>query len=142
MILSDLAKSVDSVISNLSVISKQKPIASHPASAASAHTPAQQDGEEAEKDKAEEKAANSLKRNEKLRAMLEFHIPTDTLVAQKVTEANLIAYLGMIEQKANELLTLNYVVNNYRKVVLTGDQDVLIPAGGVSGLIGQGNYSL
>ena len=126
MVLGDLSKNVEVVIQSLSTIAKQKP--------ATTTTP----NIEGDDEERQGKIAASLKRNEKLRALINFDIPPDTLSDTSVKPSNLIQYLGLIEQKANELMTLSYIVANPRKVVLTGDQDSLIPAGGVSGLVGQG----
>lgn len=79
-------------------------------------------------------------KRDKLRAMIDFNVPNDTLGPTGVSEANLIHYLGLIEHKANELLTLNFLVNSPKKAVqLTGDQDGIgLVASGVAGLLGQG----
>ena len=131
LILSDLTKGVEHVISSLQTIAKQRPT-----SGAAAADPAAAEGEEGVE---EARAGSANKRNEKLRAMIDFNLPSDTLGTPGVNESNLIQYLGLIEQKSNELLTLNYVVNSHKKIVQLGEQDgVLIPAGGVAGLLGQG----
>jgi hypothetical protein len=93
------------------------------------------DGEDEDK---MEKLAISQRRNEKLRTLIDFHLPSGTVSDTTITPTNLIQYLGLIEQKANELMTLSYVVANPRKVIVTGEQDIFIPAGGMSGLTGQG----
>lgn len=137
LILSDLIKGVETVISSLQRIAKQRPnsgqshlVAGQPSSSVKLSS------DEVE---AEDREHNKFKRNEKLRSMIDFNPPADILGTPGVTESNLIQYLGLIEQKANELLTLNYVVNSHKKVIQLGDQDgVLIPAGGVAGLLGQG----
>jgi hypothetical protein len=86
----------------------------------------------------DEEDAIFQRRNEKLRGLIDFHLPSGTVSTTTITPSNLIQYLGLVEQKANELMTLSYVVANPRKAILSGGQDVIIPAGGVSGLTGQG----
>jgi hypothetical protein len=127
-VVGDLTKGVETIISSLQTIAKQRPTSGNTA----------QSSDLSDEEKAEA-IRNANRRNERLRAMIDFKLPTDTLGAPGVNESNLIQYLGLLEQKANELLTVNYVVNSTKKVVLAGDQDgVLIPAGGVAGLLGQG----
>lgn len=121
---------MEHVISSLQTIAKQRP-----PSGAAASLPASEGDDVVE----EARIGSAHKRNEKLRAMIDFNLPSDTLGDPGVNERNLIQYLGLIEQKANELLTLNYVVHSHKKIVQLGEQDgVLIPAGGVAGLLGQG----
>jgi hypothetical protein len=136
--LGDLTKSVDTVIASLQTIAKQRPASGSNITAAANPSPAPEGTE----DGTEERTlptGSAHRRNEKLRAMIDFHIPSDTLSTAGVTESNLIQYLGLIEQKANELLTINFVVNSHKKVIQLGDVDgALIPAGGVAGLLGQG----
>ncbi|KAJ3255726.1 Coiled-coil domain-containing protein 63 [Boothiomyces macroporosus] len=132
VILSDLTKGVESIISVLQQIARQRP-----ASAA----PQKELGEEETEGERPVHTPSAMKRSEKVRAMIDFPLPTDSLGPQGVTESNLIQFLGLIEQKANDLLTLNYLVNSPKKAVqLTGDQEGLqiMPAGGVAGLLGQG----
>ncbi|KAI8929715.1 hypothetical protein BC831DRAFT_509012 [Entophlyctis helioformis] len=95
------------------------------------------------------------KKADRLRAHFEFALPSEGISSHGVTEANLLQFLGLIEQKSNELLTLNYLVNAPRKTVVpaaaggsggaggvggSGGEggDGLVPAGGVAGLLGQG----
>lgn len=124
-----MTKGVESVITILQGIAKQRP-------AATTQSESQEDQQE------RPATANSAhKRSEKVRAMIDFALPSDTLSVPGVTESNLIQYLGLVEHKANELLTLNFLVNSPKKAVqLTGDQEglVIMPAGGVAGLLGQG----
>ncbi|KAJ3320335.1 Coiled-coil domain-containing protein 63 [Boothiomyces sp. JEL0866] len=132
VILSDLTKGVESIIGVLQQIAKQRP-----ASAA----PQKELAEEETEGERPVQTPSAVKRSEKVRAMIDFPLPADTLGPQRVTESNLIQFLGLIEQKANDLLTLNYLVNSPKKAVqLTGDQEGLqiMPAGGVAGLLGQG----
>ncbi|KAI9017712.1 hypothetical protein BC832DRAFT_44214 [Gaertneriomyces semiglobifer] len=42
-------------------------------------------------------------------------VPSDVVIATGVTDNNLLQYLGMLEQKTNELLTMYYMVNQPRK---------------------------
>ncbi|KAJ1340425.1 hypothetical protein BSLG_004944 [Batrachochytrium salamandrivorans] len=85
------------------------------------------------------------KKPERVRAHLEFNLPSEGIGSHGVTEANLIQFLGLIEHKSNELLTLNYLVNSPKKTVaqISGvdGQDgtmLLMSSGGVAGLLGQG----
>ncbi|KAI8895386.1 hypothetical protein BC833DRAFT_163593 [Globomyces pollinis-pini] len=139
LVLGDLTKGVETVISTLQTIAKQRPI-----SAGKDRQGEPADGTAAEDNADGEKrplTATGTKRAEKVRAMIDFPLPNDTLGAPGVSESNLIQFLGLIEQKANELLTLNFLVNSPKKSVqLTGDADglAIIPAGGVAGLLGQG----
>ncbi|KAJ3270391.1 Coiled-coil domain-containing protein 63 [Terramyces sp. JEL0728] len=130
VILSDLTKGVESIIGVLQQIAKQRPASAAPAKEL------EDDGEEHPVH-----TPTTSKRSEKVRQMIDFPLPADTLGPQGVSEGNLIQFLGLIEQKANDLLTLNYLVNSPKKAVqLTGDQEGLqiMPAGGVAGLLGQG----
>lgn len=137
LILGDLTKGVENVISSLQTIAKQRPASGASLAQVPIAVETSEDGSVTETRQAASGSAH--RRNDKLRAMIDFHLPTDTLGNHGVSDANLIQYLGLIEQKANELLTLNYVVNSNKKVVIAGDQEgLLIPAGGVAGLLGQG----
>jgi hypothetical protein len=81
-------------------------------------------------------ASSSLKRSEKVRQMIDFQLPSDTIGSVSVSETNLIHFLGLLESKTNELLTLYYVVNSPKKTAqLQGEEGVLLPS---VGLVGQG----
>ncbi|KAL2911404.1 hypothetical protein HK105_209132 [Polyrhizophydium stewartii] len=89
--------------------------------------------------------ATQAKRPERVRAHLEFNLPSESIGSHGVTESNLLQFLGLIEQKSNELLTLNYIINAPKKAVpqiagMEGQEGAisLIGAGGVAGLLGQG----
>ncbi|KAJ3302847.1 Coiled-coil domain-containing protein 63 [Kappamyces sp. JEL0829] len=141
LILGDLTRGVESVIQSLQSIAKQRPASATPVPQPSTEASPLSEGETGASDDTPKPAASGSahKRNERLRAMIDFHTPSDTLSTTGVTESNLIQYLGLLEQKANELLTVNFVVNSPRKVVQLGDADgALIPAGGVAGLLGHG----
>jgi hypothetical protein len=136
LVLGELTTGVDNVISILQRIAKQRPLSGEQAVIAST------ENEDNEEPRPTTGNSNGVaKRAEKVRAMIDFNIPSDTLGPTGVSEANLIQYLGLIEHKANELLTLNFLVNSPKKAVqLTGDQDGsgLATIGGVGGLLGQG----
>ncbi|KAI9355944.1 hypothetical protein DFJ73DRAFT_758787 [Zopfochytrium polystomum] len=73
---------------------------------------------------------------------------TEALVgAHGVTDANILACLGLIEHGTNEFLTLHYTVNPPKKSGTSasssedkgdGVKEVLVPTGGVGNLLGQG----
>lgn len=137
LVLGELTTGVETVISILQRIAKQRPLSGEPATAAS--TENEENIEEPRP--ASGNSNGAARRAAKVRAMIDFNIPSDTLGPTGVSEANLIQYLGLIEHKANELLTLNFLVNSPKKAVqLTGDQDGtgLATIGGVGGLLGQG----
>jgi hypothetical protein len=74
-----------------------------------------------------------------MRQMINFSLPKETLSESGVTDSNLVQFLGLIEQKCNELLTLNYIINSPKKITqLLEGSDGLMPSGGVAGLLGQG----
>lgn len=132
-ITADLTKGIENLVSILQTIARQRPT-----------TPfkAQQhvvvDGEENPPLETAQ-TASSQKRSEKLRQMIDFSLPKETLGQSGVTESNLVQFLGLIEQKCNELLTLNYIINSPKKITqLVEGSDGLMPCGGVAGLLGQG----
>ncbi|KAJ3135559.1 Coiled-coil domain-containing protein 63, partial [Physocladia obscura] len=75
----------------------------------------------------------------------EFAQATDALLGSHgVTDTNLIACLGLVELKANELLTLHYIFTNQKKSAGEDKGDgkegggLVIPVNGIGGLLGQG----
>ncbi|KAJ3411808.1 hypothetical protein HDV05_001707 [Chytridiales sp. JEL 0842] len=88
------------------------------------------------------------------KAKAEFVTAVNTLLGSHgVTDANLLSLMGLIEQKTNDLLTIHYVYNNTKRSGAsaapqpTGGEDkpegvkeapIVMPAGGVGGLLGQG----
>ncbi|KAJ3398516.1 hypothetical protein CcCBS67573_g06792 [Chytriomyces confervae] len=99
----------------------------------------QEESEEVEKTPKPERLTASAK------ARAEFAQATDALLGSHgVTDTNLLACLGLVEHKTNELLTLHYVFNNPKKTSAGEDKGdgmqpaVAIPVNGVGGLLGQG----
>ena len=119
LISSELIKGVETLIKSLQTLAKQGPATT-----------------EAQPVEGEEPAAP--KKSDRLRQMIDFVLPQDTMSEQGVNEANLVPFLGLIEQKANELLTLNYVVNTNKKAAQLSEGNELLVAGGAGGLLGQG----
>jgi chromosome segregation ATPase len=114
-VLSDLTQGVETVISTLQTIAAKKT------------------DEEGSRPNT---GSSALRRSEKVRQMIDFQLPNDTIGSVVVNESNLIQFLGLVESKANELLTLHYVVNSPKKAVqLQGEEGVLLPS---IGLVGQG----
>lgn len=76
-------------------------------------------------------------RAEKLRAFIDFAL-VDSLGENGVNENNLFQYLGMMEQKANELMSLNSLVSSPRKMtqLLEFGESVLMNSGAT--VLGQG----
>jgi hypothetical protein len=79
------------------------------------------------------------------KARAEFISATESLLGTHgVTDNNLLSCLGLIEQKTNEVLTLHYLFNIPKKSGSSQGEDkgetkeVIIPVGGVGGLLGQG----
>ncbi|KAJ3384214.1 Coiled-coil domain-containing protein 63 [Entophlyctis sp. JEL0112] len=75
---------------------------------------------------------------------LEFTQTADALLGSHgVTDTNLLPCLGLVEHKANELLTLHYIFSNQKKSS-AGDEKadykdtIIIPTNGIGGLLGQG----
>lgn len=128
IILDDLSKGVEQVVSNLQKISDLKP--NYPEQVTILDDISDDDTPR----------LSRQKRNEKLRSLISFALPNDSLVSQDIVDDNLIRFLGIIEQKANDLLTLNFIVNSSRRVTqLPNDSDsIIFPAGGVAGLLGLG----
>ncbi|KAI8611153.1 hypothetical protein BC830DRAFT_1142378 [Chytriomyces sp. MP71] len=94
--------------------------------------------EDGAKKKPEQRSASA-------RARAEFAQATDALLGSHgVTDTNLLACLGLVEHKANDLLTLHYVFNLPKKSSAGEDKGdgmqpaVAIPINGVGGLLGQG----
>jgi chromosome segregation ATPase len=130
-ITGDLTKGIENLVNILQTIARQRP--STPAKAVLAVT------EDGEAHVETEQSASSQKRSEKLRQMIDFSLPREALGQVEVTDANLVQFLGLIEKKSNELLTLNYIINSPKKVTqLLDGSDGLMPSGGVAGLLGQG----
>lgn len=124
IISGELTKGIESLIKNLQETARQKPtIGSVQATAATG-----EDG-----DVTVEPPVIS-KRSERLRQMIDFEMPSDNLGESGVSEENLVQFLGLIEQKSNELLTLNYICNSPRKVQQLVEGEIQ----GVGGLLGQG----
>ncbi|OAJ43330.1 hypothetical protein BDEG_26697 [Batrachochytrium dendrobatidis JEL423] len=128
----DGSENVETTTSNESIDEASKDSASH--SHQQSHQPAPSSAQ-----------PPRTKKSERVRVHLEFNLPSESIGSQGVTEANLIQFLGLIEHKSNELLTLNYLINSPKKAVaqlagLEGQDGAisLIGAGGVAGLLGQG----
>jgi hypothetical protein len=127
--LEDLTKGVENVISTLQNIARQRTVPEHKEESNSESRPGTAN-------------STSVKRSEKVRQMIDFQLPNDTLGPNGVNESNLIQFLGLVENKANELLTLNFLVNSPKKAMqLAGEDGILIPAGGVAGLLGPGPHA-
>ncbi len=146
-VLGDLEKGVDQLIQTCATIARQRP--------PSAPKPAEtvEGTKEDEERPPHPSSASTKNKLDRLRQLIEFTLPTDTIGAHGVTEGTLVQYLGMIEQKANELLTLNYLFNSPKKLLALAGMDgspglsssgtenilsTLIPSGGVAGLLGPG----
>ncbi|KAJ3351787.1 Coiled-coil domain-containing protein 63 [Entophlyctis luteolus] len=75
---------------------------------------------------------------------LEFTQTADALLGSHgVTDTNLLPCLGLVEHKANELLTLHYIFSNQKKSSAGDDKadnkdTIIIPTNGIGGLLGQG----
>ncbi|KAJ3394418.1 Coiled-coil domain-containing protein 63 [Entophlyctis sp. JEL0112] len=78
------------------------------------------------------------------KARLEFSMTADALLGSHgVTDMNLLPCLGLVEHKANELLTLHYIFTNQKKSSAGDDKSenkdaLVLPANGIGGLLGQG----
>lgn len=128
IITGDLTKGIETLLASLQRIASQK----RPVSPGSAPVAGHED-------ESPEQSLISQKRNEKLRHLIEFALPRDTMGQSGVNETNLVQFLGLIEHKSNELLTLNYIINSPKKVTqLLEGCDGIMPCGGVAGLLGQG----
>ncbi|KAJ1559392.1 hypothetical protein HK096_000706, partial [Nowakowskiella sp. JEL0078] len=77
----------------------------------------------------------------------EFLLPNDSLLGSNgVTDTNIVPYLGLIEHKTNDLLTLHFLINVPKRgaVPTTAEdkegKDIGVPTAGimVAGLLGQG----
>ncbi|KAJ3065393.1 Coiled-coil domain-containing protein 63, partial [Rhizoclosmatium hyalinum] len=101
--------------------------------------------EEEKQQEESEKDGKPEVRSMSARMRAEFAQATDALLGSHgVTDTNLLQCLGLVELKANELLTLHYVFNNQKKSSAGEDKGdakesgVVIPINGVGGLLGQG----
>lgn len=87
--------------------------------------------------------ASRLRRNEKVRQMIDFPAPLRATGPMECTHETLLHYLALLEQKANDLLTLNFVINSSKKAAqLVEGSEGLIAAGGVAGLLGHGPVAM
>lgn len=157
LILSDIKSGIESLIAAFKSAPKQRPSsaalkdsnenantkASNPALSSDAPAPTE-GGEVPTTGSTMHLNIGSAKKHERQRVHVEFALPSETIGSQGVSETNIVQFLGMIEQKSNELLTLNYVLNSPKKLAqlaagLDGQEGgISILTGGVAGLLGQG----
>ncbi|KAI8914406.1 hypothetical protein EDD86DRAFT_199272 [Gorgonomyces haynaldii] len=124
LISNELTKAIEALIGSLQTAAKARPKSA----------PKQQEGEEV----SPEAAASAQKRSERLRQLIDFSVPAENLGDDGVNENNLLQFLGLIEQKTNELLTLNHIVNSPKKAIQLVDNGDFVSTAGVTGLLGQG----